>query len=368
MEPENVEPVAEPVVVETPVAESTPSLADAIQSGIDSAPERGPAVSEDPVEEGAAKPEGEEGAAAGEGEEKPADEKPAEAGDKPVEEKPADKGEPDHVNDPIPKELSERTRERITSLASMVKEKDATIENQGNLINAVISTGASPDQFAGIITYLRNLNSTNPADLELCLKDMDNMRQNIAMRLGKPVAGVDFVAEHPDLVQKVHYGQLSKEDAQEIAVNRARAKMQTETATRAREAAAAKTASEAEVATGQKELNELGDILSASDPAYKVKYDAIMPALLAELRTTPPSQWRSKFLTAYKGYKAPARAAAPAVPADNGMVRDPQTGRFVPVRHGTPERPGAPGGGGGNVKAAPKSLREAIEAGLSGAG
>lgn len=357
---EQVEPVAETPVAETP-AEPGPSLADAVTAGIESAPERGP---KQPVEEGTAEPEGEEGAAAGEGEEKPDAEKSAEAGSKDPKDEAGDK-KADHVNDPVPKEWSERARERITSLVSSVKEKDATIANQGNLIDAVVSTGASPDQFAGIITYLRNLNSSDPANLEQCLKDMDTMRQNIAMRLGKPVAGVDFLAQHPDLQEEVKYGQITQARAQEIAIGRARlaAEGEQRTRTQATERETAAQAAERDAAT--KDLNDLGDVLAASDPNYNAKYDAILPQI-ETFGALPPAQWRGAFLKAYREVKLPT-AAAPAPGAAPAMVRDPVTGQFVTPGKKTPIRPQSPSGTGGS-KPAPKSLREAIDFSLAGDG
>lgn len=363
MEPEAVvepvAPVVEPVVAETP-AEPAPSLADAITAGIELAPERGPA--KDPVDDPAAEPEGDEGAQAGADKKDDDAEQPAKAGDKEPENKDGKK-DADHVNDPIPKELSERTRERITSLASMVKEKDAIIENQGNLVSAVMQTGASAEQFAGIIGYLRNLNSTDPKNLEQCLKDMDNMRENIAMRLGRPVEGVDFLKDHKDLAEAVAYGQITREHAQELAISRRRRDIEQASAESARTTT---TQAAAEQAAAVTDLNELGDFLKQTDPDYAAKYQQI-ESTVKSLSQHPPKQWKAKFMEAYRAAKV--TRAAPVVPSGDGtqMERDPQTGRFVPVRQGQPLRPGAPAGGGSDAKTAPKSFREAIDAGLAAA-
>jgi hypothetical protein len=49
------------------------------------------------------------------------------------------------------------------------------------------------------------------------------------------------------------------------------------------------------------------------------------------------------------------------------MVRDPVTGQFAPAKKGQPMRPVSPSGTSG-AKAAPKSLREAIDFSLAGDG
>ncbi len=344
---------------------ATPSLLDAISAGVESAPVRGP---KQPVDEKTGDVEGEPGSGAGKGEKKDGAEDGAEGLADKSKDDAADKKAADHVGDPIPAEWSERARERITSLVSSVKEKDSQLETQGNLINAVISTGASPEQFGGIITFLRDFNGQDPAGLERCQQALQTMLEGVSLRMGKPIAGVDFLAKYPELKQAVHYGQITAEHAQELAIAR---EARTRAATHATATAEQQRTTDAatlERNTAITEMNEMGDSLQATDPDYQRKYDMIVGPLTEAFKDLPPRQWKAAFTRAWNAVKLPPAPPPPPPPSGGPqMERDPVTGQFRPVKKGQPIRPVAPSGTSG-AKAAPKSLREAIDFSLAGDG
>jgi len=258
----------------------------------------------------------------------------------------------DHVNDPIDERLSERTQERIKSLVGFVKERDEALTVQGNLINSIQETGASPEQFAETIGFLRNVNSDDPAALEAAYKTLQGGMRSLAIRMGKPVPEVDLLGEYPELANAVKFGQITKEHAQELAIAREQAKVATTQRTRANDATRTTQEAAAEKDAAITSLNTLGASLAKSDPQYQAKFDLITGPLKAAFANIRPSQWEATFKAAYAAavVAAPVKAA-PVVPA-------------VVPKKGQPIRPQQPAGDG--TKTAPKSMLEAVNSALDG--
>ena len=336
-------PAVEMPAVETPepvVAPTAKSLADAISEGVASAPKRG----KKPEGEADAKVEGADGEAEGEGDKEGADKEAAEKeGDK---EK--DKKELDHVNDPIDERLSERTKERVRALIDGVKQRDEALTVQGNLIGSIQSTGASPEQFAETISFLRDVNSNDPAALDRAYKSLQGGMRALAIRMGKPVPEVDLLAEHPDLAEMVKYGQITKEIAQETALHRSRTKMNSDA--QARTTAATQAATDAAKVRNDAitDLNTLGEQLAKTDPDYKAKYDQIVGPLKEAFADIPPQLWGNAFKKAYAAVKITKAVAPPVVTA-------PAVKKNVPIR------PIAPAGQG---TAQPKTMLDAVSSAL----
>lgn len=225
-----------------------------------------------------------------------------------VDEKAAVKKDADPVNDPIPEELKGRTRERITSLVGLVKDKDALIEQQNQVFDTIKNTGATPEEFGAMIAYMRWTHTDDPAQLTQARDMLQRELRAVSLKLGTPTAGVDFLADHPELMTAVNNGQITMEHAQELAIQRTRVKQTAD-------AAAARTseASTTQAATAERngaiaELNTLGKELSKSDPHYDHKYQQLKP-LLESLGMLPPKQWKAAFQRAYAQIPAPTVAA-----------------------------------------------------------
>ena len=354
-------PAEETPAVETPAAETPAStddgpktVAEAIEAGLDAVPQR----TKQEVDKASEKVEGEKDTRTEEEKKQAEAEKDAESAEAKAKEEAAKK-EVDHVNDPIPKELKEATQERIRSLIGYVKERDEALQVQGNLISAIQGTGTTAEEFASMIQYLEAFHSSDPKMLEKALGILQTNMESIALRLGKDVPGVDFLAGHQDLKDAVRYGQITQQHANELARARtleARTKSYNE---QRQSATQAETAAKAEKDAAITELNNLGAQLSKTDPDYQRKYDLIVGPLSAAFVHIPPSQWRAAFDKAYAAVKVPAAAPAPAAEPPPGMVRDAKTGQFVKANKPTPIRPVQPSGTGG--PAAPKSAREALD-------
>lgn len=343
-------PAVETPVAETPATEGPKSLTEALDAGLEAVPQR----TKEEADKAAEKVKGEKGGEPGKDDEK---DDAGEAAEKEPE-KEGEEKELDHVNDPIPKELKEATQERIRSLIGYVKERDEALVVQGKLINAIQGTGTTAEEFASTIRYLEAFHSNDPKQLELALDILKQNMEDIALRLGRDVPGIDFLEGHQDLKDAVKYGQITQQHASELARGRTAAArtqafdQQRQTATQAEQAA------KVEKDTAITSLNELGAHLAKTDPDYQRKYDLLVEPLKAVFERIPPSQWKATFEKAYGALKLPAAAAPAASTAPPaGAARDPTTGLFVKANKGQPIRPVQPAGQGAK---APNSALEAL--------
>ena len=255
----------------------------------------------------------------------------------------------DHVNDPIPEELTEKTQERIRSLAERVKVAEAGVtKHTGELdemITMVQDTGTTGEQYGQVLGFMKLFNSTDEADQRAAFKVMQSEMSIMAAKLGETVPGIDPLAAHADLQAEIEAGKLTGDRAIEIANTRTReaasaAIKQTNTAN-----AAADDDINQAVADAKGELAVFENTHKA-DPQWKAKKDILVPALRSVMRTIHPSLWKSTFEESYNKLVLPeavAPAPKPKVP--------------------TPLRPKAPAGEGTKQ---PSSMAEAIELSLGG--
>lgn len=224
---------------------------------------------------------------------------------KPLPAEPAKKADP--VNDPIPEDVKGRTRERMTSLITAVKEKDEMISVQNQLFDSIKSTGATPEEFGAMVGYMRWVHSDKPEDLKQARELLMHELRAVSLKLGEAAPGVDFVAEHADLQTAVDNGQMTVEAAQEMALHRSRVKTQTERQTAERTAEQTTQAATAERNGAIADLDALGKTLNATDPDFATKHEILQP-VLASLGMLPPSKWKAAFTGAYKAI-TPAQVA-----------------------------------------------------------
>jgi|SRR5882724_7827654 len=259
---------------------------------------------------------------------KPADEPKLDKDGKPI----AEAKKVDHINDPIPPQVSERTRERITSLVSTVKEQAAIVENQGAIITAIQGTGATPEEFGAMITYMKYVHSDKQTDLEEAYKMLQGGLRTISMKLGRSLPEADALDGHQDLIDAVANGHTTAKIAEEVAIARNRAQATSASSQAMTTAAQNETAAAQERMTAITDLNGIGDHLQKTDPNYAAKREAIEPALTAAFKHMRPSLWKQAFNEAYAACKVAARAAPVVV--------------IPPKPKGAPLRPAAPAGGG----------------------
>lgn len=257
----------------------------------------------------------------------------------------------DPVNDPIPATVAPRTKERITSLIGTVKELQPFKERYEEVMGHITNTGASPEEFATMLSYMRLIHSDKIEDRRVAYKMIEAELKGLAPHIGEVLPGEDPLAGYPDLQNAVAAQSITQEHANEIAKYRSHTKANDaageQTVAQQRAAQEFETAKQA----GIKDLNDWEIETRKADTQYEQKKALILPALKPVLAQLHPSRWKAAWAEAYKNVKVAAPVARPAAPANGGKPA------------AQPLRPNKQPASGGAV-AQPKSLLEAVNASL----
>lgn len=256
----------------------------------------------------------------------------------------------DPINAPIPKYLKETTQKRMQALVGIAKDltakHDAAARDRNEIIGMITATGATATQYTSALQYLSMVNSRDPAQIRQAITVMQNELTALSRMAGVPVAGVDHLAKHADLKTAVEAKQITQALAEEIAAGREHRTLQTEQGALTQQQ---QEQAQLEHAAGVKALNGIGKRLAGSDPNYRVKAQAVLKEIQADMQKLPPSQWAQTFLVAYTTYKPPV-APAPVV------KKAPIVPKNQPLRGNNPS---------GGQQGAPKSLEDAINMGIA---
>lgn len=259
----------------------------------------------------------------------------------------------DPINAPIPKYLKATTQERMTKLVGIAKDltaKHAAAQrDRDEIVGMIVDTGANAAQYTQALQYLKMVNSGDPQQIKAAIGVMQAELAALSRMSGTPVAGVDLLADHPDLKAAVDAKQITRELADEIAAGREHRNVQ---AQNSRAVQQNNEQAQAEHNAGVQALNQIGAELAKSDPNYRVKAQAVLAQIGDQMKQLRPSQWAQTFLVAYSTYKPPVAPRAAAPPA-----------RKVPVvPKNQPLRGNNPSGG---QQKAPGSLEDAINMGIA---
>lgn len=256
---------------------------------------------------------------------------------------PEEGGDEDDLYAPLPDDVKEKTRERFNKLVESHKALSTELEtyrseNEG--FREVINySQATPEEFNQLIEYSRLVKT---GDLKAALNMLDEQRAQIARLLDEPVAGVDQLADFPDLKQRVEQMELSQQDALEIAALRRR-----EAAIREQQQAAVQQQEQA--TTLQQEVDQASQAIvqmvnqwQANDIDFPRKQEQLMAKAQAIAERYPPNLWQQALQDVYDAMQV-VPAPAPETPPS------PQ-----------PLRPQSGGGG----KPVPRSMLQAVEQAL----
>lgn len=230
----------------------------------------------------------------------------------------AEAAKQDPINAPISPYLKAATQERMHTLVNIAKQQTQQIaalqQDRNDMIKMVMDTGASAQQYRAALDYLAAVNSREPEQIKAAINFLQQEIVALSRIGGVAVPGVNLYEGHPDLASLVQQGKVTAEVANEAAAARDSRQIQTRTTQQNNDATRqAQEAQQREHAAGIQALNDIGKQLASQDPAYKVKAQAVLAKIGADLQKSKPSTWANKFLIAYTTYVAP-RPARPATP------------------------------------------------------
>jgi hypothetical protein len=112
------------------------------------------------------------------------------------------------------KALGDHARQLNEQLSERSKDYEAVAQRINTYESVLRDAGATPEVLSGHLNYIKAINS---GDLEGALSFIENERAALARAIGKPIEGVDLLADFPDLRQRVDGFELTEQDALEMA-------------------------------------------------------------------------------------------------------------------------------------------------------
>lgn len=239
--------------------------------------------------------------------------------------------------------LKEKAAERFRGMAAEIKElaplreamKAAGIEDVARLpelvqrskvgedmVQMVVETGASPEQYGMALDYLGLIGKAQQGDLVAAEKAYTTMAGELAALaklLGKEVPGVhDPLANHQDLRAEVEAGDLPRARAVEIAGQRDRAAYTGSVERQRTESQQAVEQARQDAFDG---LQAYDAEMKATDPSYLAKREVLQGHVKAIMATYPPREWERRTAIAYASIKLPEQPMTPATPAAPAQPR-----------------------------------------------
>lgn len=266
--------------------------------------------------------------------------------------------EPDALNDPIPKDVSQPTQQRMRTLIDIAKQSEArateATENFNTMMTGLQAANVTPEQYGETLSFLSLFNSGDPQQQGKALEILDDMADKLATLLGRERKSNDPLERHNDLRVEVQAGKISVERAREIARHRNQGAFRTELTTAANTAQQQQQNATAELNKAREDLNSLGTRLMETDPQFLKKKAIIAPALKAAFKDLPPSKWLGTFQRAYNAVKLapPVRRQVP--------TNQPLRGGKSPAGSGASAK-----GGTGLNDGGPKTMLEAMNQALA---
>lgn len=235
------------------------------------------------------------------------------------------------LNDPIPKDLKQETKDRIKTLIDRNREADtkyAKLEQSSNqLVQRLASTGAAPEQMNEILTWTSKFYSKDPTQMRAAYDELDTFLNRFALVLGiQRTGGEDPLKEHADLQKAVAEGKLTKEYATEIATTRNSTRFRGELDQQARQETETRAAAEKELADAKSALDELEAGYARTDPQWAAKRAILVQTLQPVFKMIPPRQWKAAFEQAYSQTKVAAPMAARGAPRNQPLRPKPGAG------------------------------------------
>jgi len=251
------------------------------------------------------------------------------------------------------KALSDHAKELAEKQEEQRQQYEQVSERINTFEEIIKDSGATPEVLSAHFQYIKHVTS---GDLDAALNFIEGERRALAEALGRPLDGVDLLADFPDLKERVDRMEIDEETARELASAR-RAQQQHQHQTEQAQTAAQQRQQAEQLQQQRQEA--LGGIQSwieaQSKTMFPTDWEAIETRIAAYLQSestqrllskTPPSEWLDHIKAQYDVLK------------DFAASRGPSAGDSP-----TPLRPR---GAGGKVAREPANAEEAVEARLAG--
>jgi hypothetical protein len=221
-------------------------------------------------------------------------------------EKPAKKV-PDPINDPIPqglkKETSDRMRALIKTTRDLTAEKEAINTEFSTIINGIQSTGASPEQYGELLSWVSLFNSPNVESKKQAYQLVEDVANRMALQLGIERNVGDPYAKHPDIREALAKNQITPQYAKELVRTREQNAFRTQIDSQGQQQRQTQQQAEAELNQARASLNTIDAQLRQQDTLYDKKRAQLVPILKPIFKSLRPSQWPAAYQEAYRNVR-----------------------------------------------------------------
>lgn len=201
----------------------------------------------------------------------------------------------------MPEGLSPKAKERFEKLAHMNRDLTARVEEITSAVEpfraALQENGVRKEQFEQAASVIGMMNK---GDFEGALKVLDEQRQMISLAMGKPLPGVDALAEFPDLRESVDTMQITEEMALETARSRKRDLLQKQQRETQQQEQNNQRQSQELVQSSLKSIDDFTKKMMASDIDYASIEAKLLPRINDLIQGVHPSQWLRTVQNAYQ--------------------------------------------------------------------
>jgi hypothetical protein len=224
----------------------------------------------------------------------------------------------------MPEGLGQKAQERFQRLATTnreLSERVTSLEPQVNYIRDTFQQhGVQQEQFEQAVTVIGALNR---GDYQTAKQILIDQLRHVSLLTGEPMAGVDALADFPDLRQQVDGLQMAEQTALELARLRKGQQAMQQHQAQQNQQREQQQASEREFTQAQTAVDKWVRQMAAQDIDWPVLEEQLLPDIKNLLQGVPPSRWLSVMQTQYSVLKRAAttfrRSAAPNTPAVNPL-------------------------------------------------
>lgn len=246
------------------------------------------------------------------------------------------------------KALSDHAKELAAQQDEQRQQYEKVVERINTFEDIIKDSGATPEVLSEHFQYIKHVTSGN---LDAALEFIEGERKAIAEALGKPLDGVDLLADYPDLKDRVDKMELDEASALEIA-NARRGQQRQERQAESQRTQEQQRQHAAQVAQQRQEALSAIQTWTAEQAKgmlptdWQAMEEAIVsylqaPSTQSLLSKIPPTEWLGHIQSHYDALKKLTSTRAPG-----------------PAPTPTPLRPR---GAGGKLDREPTNAEEAVE-------
>ncbi len=188
--------------------------------------------------------------------------------------------------------MQERTRERVQTITTRLKDTTAELEtvrgDYAALADTLRQTGANAEQLDTIFKITAGLTSGDPERGRVAVEHLYRLAQDYARTYGAELPEFNMLANHQDLQDKVDMGEMTREMAVELAKERNRLQGQQQFQQREREQREQLQAATVEANQVAQEIQTLHTAWAKQDPDWRQKQEH-----MSKLATEIAGQYQS---------------------------------------------------------------------------